>query len=46
MSDRVKLTLATLAVLMLPFGLGSSLSVIMTAIIATGFDLTKEKLMQ
>jgi hypothetical protein len=44
MSDRVKLTLASLTVLMLPFGLGFSLSVlIIAAIMATGLDLAKER---
>jgi len=44
MSDRVKLTLASLTVLMLPFGLGFSLTVLITtAIMATGLDLAKER---
>jgi cytochrome c biogenesis protein CcdA len=44
LSDRVKLTLASLTVLMLAFGLGFSLSVlIIAAIMATGLDLAKER---
>jgi hypothetical protein len=47
MSDRVKLTAASLIVLMLPFGLGFSLRVlIMAAIMATGLDLAKERFRQ
>lgn len=43
MSDRMKLTLASLAVMMLPHRLGYSLTVlVLTAIISTAIDLAKE----
>lgn len=43
MSDRMKLTLASLAVMMLPHRLGYPLTVLgLTAIISTLIDLAKE----
>lgn len=45
MSDRMKLTLASLVVMMLPRGLGYSLTLLaLTATISTAIDLTKEVL--
>ena len=45
MSDRMKLTLASLVVMMLPHGLGYSLTLLaLTATISTAIDLTKEVL--
>ncbi len=43
MSDRMKLTLASLVVMMLPHRLGYPLTVlVLTAIISTALDLAKE----
>ena len=44
MSDRTKLTLASLIVLMLPYVIGYSLSIlILTAIMSTAIDLAKQR---
>jgi hypothetical protein len=45
MSDRMKLTLASLVVMMLPHGLGYSLTLLaLTATISTALDLKKDVL--
>jgi hypothetical protein len=44
MSDRMKLTLASLTIMMLPYRVGYPLSVlVLTAIMSTAIDLAKER---
>jgi hypothetical protein len=44
MSDRMKLTLASLTIMMLPYRVGYPLSVlVLTAIMSTAVDLAKER---
>jgi hypothetical protein len=44
MSDRMKLTLASLTIMMLPYRVGYPLSVlVLTAIMSTAIDLVKER---